>query len=529
MCGRRVEGWRGLLPVGDVDLGAPPVSTSGQGYAPVDAAAPRALGQEEPTRPIRPSANLAAASASSYDEESRRTTGEVPSVGHEVRAKAPDQRVHTSPIGNVLPTEILQSLDAAAAANSRLPIAPDAGRHRSSAPGAAAAAAANSQPDGPSAPGRHSAPGSGGRGDRTSSPGRSERLGESAAAAPSGERLRERPPREERDPRPERSSRRASPRPRRPERNERNERNELPALSPARPDPDAAAPAPDGEAPPSSAPDAPQPIGFEPTHFIPRRQSGTRMVRALRTLIWGLLWLGLGGAVAFTVVVLLRRGQPARPPVAAPVSKPAAVRRPPAAPVKAASPAASHGPTAPLPSSTRAHDLVVPIPAAVGRPAGPGRPDPGPAPAAPPAAAGQALPAPAGPVNGPANGPVPAAPEPPLDPQEQAAAEHTMSNIEFVVSERVAQVRACYERAVRSLGSDAPGGRIEVSVTLSDDGQATRITTIDNTVGNAQLAGCLEQRIAEWRFPRPLGIARTFRLPFTFSPSPQQSGPRPRR
>jgi hypothetical protein len=104
-----------------------------------------------------------------------------------------------------------------------------------------------------------------------------------------------------------------------------------------------------------------------------------------------------------------------------------------------------------------------------------------------------------------------------------------MSNIEFVVSERVAQVRACYERAVRSLGSDAPGGRIEVSVTLSDDGQATRITTIDNTVGNAQLAGCLEQRIAEWRFPRPLGIARTFRLPFTFSPSPQQSGPRPRR
>jgi hypothetical protein len=121
----------------------------------------------------------------------------------------------------------------------------------------------------------------------------------------------------------------------------------------------------------------------------------------------------------------------------------------------------------------------------------------------------------------------PAAP-PPLDPREQAAFEQTMSNIEFVVSERIAQVRACYDRAVRSAGPDAPGGHVEVALTLSDDGIATGVSTLENTVGSTQLAGCLEQRITEWRFPRPLGSLRTFRLPFTFSPSPEQSGPRPR-
>lgn len=543
MCGRRVEGWRGLLPVGDLDLGGPPgsglSSGSGQGHAPVEPAAPREVGHEEPTRPIRPSASLAAASASSYDEESRRTTGEVPSVGHEVRAKAPDQRVHTSPIGNVLPTEILQSLDAAAAANSRLPVVPDAGRHKSSAPGAASGAA--SLADGPSSPGRPTVPIAAGVSTGSGAPGRAERSSahdrvspsaqgratgpssggqrsrDSAAAAhapsPSGERLREPSPRAERDLRHERSTRRLSPRPRRPERSER------PSLSPSGATPVTAPSDPD--APRHPAPDAPQPVGFEPTHFIARRQSGPRIMRALRTFIWALLWLGLGGAVAFSVVVLLRRGQPA--PLPPPASKPAPPRRTPPAPTRPASPAAPRGPAAALPSSTRAHDLVVPIPAATGRPVAPARPEPGaqlgpganaaPAPgAAPPLAA-----------------PAVAAAEQTLDPQEQAAAEQTMSNIEFVVSERVAQVRACYERAVRSLGADAPGGRIEVSVTLTDDGQATRISTIDNTVGNAQLAGCLEQRIAEWRFPRPLGLARTFRLPFTFSPSPQQSGPRPRR
>ena len=104
-----------------------------------------------------------------------------------------------------------------------------------------------------------------------------------------------------------------------------------------------------------------------------------------------------------------------------------------------------------------------------------------------------------------------------------------MSNIEFVVSERVAQVRACYDRAVRSAGPEAPAGRVEVSLTLSDEGQATSVATVGNTVGSPLLAGCLEQRIAEWHFPRPLGTARTFRLPFTFSPSPEQSGPRPKR
>lgn len=104
-----------------------------------------------------------------------------------------------------------------------------------------------------------------------------------------------------------------------------------------------------------------------------------------------------------------------------------------------------------------------------------------------------------------------------------------MSNIEFVVSERVAQVRACYDRAVRSAGPDAPAGRIEMSLTLSDEGQPYHISTTANTVGIPQLAGCLEQRIAEWRFPRPLGTARTFPLRFAFSPSPQQSGPRSRR
>lgn len=499
MCGRRVEGWRGLVPAGPVDLGEPhhggQAGQSGAGHSPVTpgpddaAAAPQdiAAGQE-PTRPIRISATLAAASASVDDEESRRPTGEVPSIGHEVRAKAPDQRVHTSPTGNILPSEVLQTLDAAIAANRRA--APPARPTGSAAETSSSfRRPAERSGDLPLPRTQIAPPALAELSPRGGEPAAAPRR---AAAAPA-------------PPRSDRSS--PAPNPRRPERGPQPS----PAPHPGRAR--AASRTADRDLSADAA-NAPVAVGFEPTHYIPRRQRGALLMRVLRTCMWAVLWLGLGGVVAFGAFVFYRRSHPLKPPVPA-APAPAATARRTAAPAKGT--AGTPKPPAPAQvNSTRARDLVVPIPASPGRPAAPGVSPTAPVAAAPP------------PPAAPAAAAAPPA-EPPLDPQEQAAADQNVSNIEFVVAERLAQVRACYDRAVRSAGPDAPAGRIEMSLTLSDEGQPIRISTVSNTVGVPQLAVCMEQRIAEWRFPRPLGAARTFPVRLAFSPSPQQSGPRPRR
>jgi hypothetical protein len=476
-CGRRIEGWRGVIAappdlfesLADSRADSRADGQADGGSAPSQATPRELPGSEDKTRPVRPSKNLAAARAS-VEEESRRPTGEMPGVGHELRAKAPDHRVHTSPLGNVLPLAFMDALGASV--------------QRSESDGdSAPAPSAPSGRSGPRAEPRIEASGRRisptdetptRRSDASSRSGRSPSRDSGASSSPSA-----------------RSGRRAVSI--RLESDASSGRNE-PARSRRR------------------DPDTPEPVRFDATHHIDRpRRMQRRFIRVLRALIWGLLWLSLGGAVAYAVAHFFHRApSQATTPVGKPPAPPpiAATARPP----KPRPAAAKLGPLG--------RDLVVSVPPSdPPAPAGSG-PNPGPPPRPVPGAptAPSALAAPAAP---PAL-PPPAAPEPDLKqltPQQRAAVEQTLANIEFVAGTYRAQVRACYERAARSRGF-LPGGRIEVAITLTDAGMAESVLTVENTFDEAPLlATCIEQRVAEWRFPRPSGPLRTFRFPFVFAPT----------
>lgn len=416
------------------------------GRAAPSQATPRELpGSEDMTRPVRPSKNLAAARAAA-EEESRRPTGEMPGVGHELRSKAPDHRVHTSPLGNVLPLAFMDSLSA--------------GTQRG---------------DGDSAP----AP--------------------SATSGRSGPRA---------EPRIEPSGRRISPTDVTPTR--RSDASSRSGRAPSREsaDPDTHSERHGEGRTRRRDPDTPEPVRFDATHHVARpRGTQRRMVRVLRALIWGLLWLSLGGAVAYAVAHFFHRApQQATVPVKKPLPAPA-----PPATVRTPKPRPAATRLAPL-----GRDLVVSVPSPAAPPPSPAGSGLNPVPAPQPTPGSPAaLPAPQ-------TSRPPAVPEPDLaqfTPQQRAAVEQTMANIEFVAGTYRAQVRACYERAARSRGS-LPGGRVEVAITLTDAGLAESVITVENTLDEVPLlATCIEQRVAEWRFPRPSGPLRTFRFPFVFAPT----------
>jgi hypothetical protein len=107
----------------------------------------------------------------------------------------------------------------------------------------------------------------------------------------------------------------------------------------------------------------------------------------------------------------------------------------------------------------------------------------------------------------------PASPEE-LRQEEQARA--VADGIRFVLRAHRAQVVACYERAFKD-EQRSPGGRVTVDFTIATDGKAKGIHTSANSTGKEPLAKCLEQRIAEWEFPKPPdGDFRTS-YPFVFS------------
>ena len=107
----------------------------------------------------------------------------------------------------------------------------------------------------------------------------------------------------------------------------------------------------------------------------------------------------------------------------------------------------------------------------------------------------------------------------PLRGAERAAWQQDVANIEFVATTYAAQVRACYERAIRGLTGVPPSGRVELVFVLSEAGYAQSVAVLDDSLGLPVLGACLSQRVSEWRFPRPVGPLRTFRFPFVFAGS----------
>lgn len=217
-----------------------------------------------------------------------------------------------------------------------------------------------------------------------------------------------------------------------------------------------------------------------------------------QSLIWALVLSSLGGLVAWGVYVGLRRGvhpEP-QPGLLPPAQGPA---------VKSVAPSRVRPAARPAPVPPAGHDLVIPIPASAG------------------ATRAASAPPPAAPEPS-----VAAAPSPP--PSLPTGHDKSLDDIEFVASNHSPQVRACYDRAFRNAGAQAPAGRVELSFALVDTGEfgrAVEITTELNMLAEPSVSTCLEERIAEWRFPRPLpppggpgSPPRRLRYPFVFTPAP---------
>lgn len=144
----------------------------------------------------------------------------------------------------------------------------------------------------------------------------------------------------------------------------------------------------------------------------------------------------------------------------------------------------------------------------------------------------RALPHKMTPAASPAGNPKAAAPPPaPAAPLETAPAETRVpeddeksraeaavesEGIRFVVKAHLPQVHACYERAFKD---SSPGGRVEIALVIGADGRATQVRTELNTTDSELLARCLEGRMREWRFPRPVGGEYEIIYPFVFAPS----------
>jgi hypothetical protein len=130
------------------------------------------------------------------------------------------------------------------------------------------------------------------------------------------------------------------------------------------------------------------------------------------------------------------------------------------------------------------------------------------------------------PLAAPTAKPAPAAPPPedlpteatPLTEEEQKAqaeASIDADQVRFVVQQHLPQVHACYARAFKD---GSPGGRVEIGFAVTANGTAARVRVETNSTDSEGLAHCLEARIKEWQFPRPIGGEVELIYPFVFSP-----------
>jgi hypothetical protein len=98
--------------------------------------------------------------------------------------------------------------------------------------------------------------------------------------------------------------------------------------------------------------------------------------------------------------------------------------------------------------------------------------------------------------------------------KSRAEASIDADGVRFVVKAHLPQVHACYERAFKD---SSPGGQVEIGFAVATDGKAVRVRTESNSTDSEMLAKCLESRVREWQFPRPVGGEVELIYPFVFS------------
>ena len=101
------------------------------------------------------------------------------------------------------------------------------------------------------------------------------------------------------------------------------------------------------------------------------------------------------------------------------------------------------------------------------------------------------------------------------DDKQEAQAGVDADSVRLVVRQHLPQVRACYGRAFKD---SSPGGAVEIGFAIDPAGRARNVRTETNTTDSEGLAHCLEQRVREWQFPRPVGGDYELIYPFVFTP-----------
>jgi hypothetical protein len=99
--------------------------------------------------------------------------------------------------------------------------------------------------------------------------------------------------------------------------------------------------------------------------------------------------------------------------------------------------------------------------------------------------------------------------------KQEAEAQLDADSVRLVVRQHLPQVRACYARAFKDA---SPGGTVEIGFAIDASGRAKNVRTETNTTDSEPVAHCLEQRVKEWQFPRPVGGDYELIYPFVFAP-----------
>ena len=85
--------------------------------------------------------------------------------------------------------------------------------------------------------------------------------------------------------------------------------------------------------------------------------------------------------------------------------------------------------------------------------------------------------------------------------------------IKRIITERVPQVRACYERELKK--SPGLGGKVLVAWTIREDGAVASPRVRKNTTGSSKLGPCITKAIAKWHFPKSSSTSDV-EFPFVF-------------
>src|SRR5581483_1457398 len=82
---------------------------------------------------------------------------------------------------------------------------------------------------------------------------------------------------------------------------------------------------------------------------------------------------------------------------------------------------------------------------------------------------------------------------------------------------RLGAVKACYESGLKR--NPNIGGKIQLRFEISAVGKVTSAEIENDTMGDSEVASCIKQRVASWRFPAHAGGSVQFSYPFIFQAS----------